>query len=206
MAQKKLDLSVLRGALGVFFICLSIAGVMLSASFYFREQMSSEYSDLQSRFRDISRKYLSVDEEERIISDYLPEFRALYDAGILGSEQRLSWLETLKSAGEEVKPPKLAYEIRAQSVYEPDYPLNTGGFDINVTDMDLSLGLLHEGDLFDVLNILDSKAAGLFSVASCDLSRAARVSNEDILPQSIEANCQLKWFTIDLKGEQELAL
>lgn len=206
MAQKKLDISVLRGALGVFITCLTIAGVMLSASFYFREKMSSEYLDHQARFRDISRKYLSVDEEESIIGEYLPQFRALYDDGILGQEQRLSWLETLKAAGEEIKPPKLAYEIRAQSVYEPDFALNTGGFDINVTDMDLSLGLLHEGDLFDVLDILDKKAAGLFSVSFCELSRSARVSREDALPENIEANCQLKWFTIDLKGERELTL
>lgn len=206
MAQKKLDVSVLRGALGVFIICLTIAGVMLSASFYFREQMSSEYLSNQTRFRDISRKYLSVDEEESIIGEYLPEFRALYDAGILGREQRLSWLETLKAAGEQIKPPKLAYEIRAQSVYAPDYVLNTGGFDINVTDMDLSLGLLHEGDLFEILDILDKRAAGLFSVSSCELSRSARVSREDALPENIDANCQLKWFTIDLKGERELTL
>ena len=206
MAQKKLDISVLRGALGVFIVCLTIAGVLLSASFYFREQMNSEFSAHQTRFRDISRKYLSVDEEERIISDYLPQFRDLYEAGILGKEQRLSWLETLKMAGEEVKPPKLAYEIRAQSVYEPDFPLNTGGFDINATDMDLSMGLLHEGDLFHVLDILDKNAAGLFSVSSCELSRAALVNRERGLPERIEANCQLRWLTIDLKGEQELAL
>ncbi len=105
-----------------------------------------------------------------------------------------------------MKPPKLAYEIRAQSVYEPEFALNTGGFDINATDMDLSMGLLHEGDLFDVLNILDKKAAGLFSVSSCELSRAAIANRERGLAERLEANCQLRWLTIDLKGERELAL
>ena len=206
MAQKKLDIGVLRGALGVFVVCLTIAGVMLAASFYFRQQMSSEYLTNQTRFRDISRKYLSVDEEERIISDHLPEFRALYAGGILGKEQRLSWLETLKVAGEEVKPPKLGYEIRAQTVYEPEFAINTGSFDIHATNMDLTIGLLHEADLFDVLNILEERAAGLFSISECELSRAAITRRGELLPERIEADCQLRWFTVDLRGDQELAL
>ena len=206
MSQKKLDIGVLRGALGVFVICLTIAGVLLAASFYFRQQMSSEYLANQTRFRDVSRKYLSVDEEERIISDYLPQFRALYKQGILGKERRLSWLETLKEAGEEIKPPKLGYEIRAQTDYEPDFAINTGGFDINATDMDLSLGLLHEGDLFDILRTLEDRASGLFSVSQCDLARSTIIEQRATLNGRIEASCQLRWFTVDLKGERELTL
>ena len=206
MAEKKLDIGVLRGALGVFVICFAIAGLMLAASFYFRDQMSREYQTHQTRFRDVSRKYLSVDEEESIIADYLPSFRTLYANGILGQEQRLSWLESLKIAGEQVKPPKLGYDLRAQNDPDMDFPLNTGSFDIHASDMELTMGLLHEKDLFDVLGVIETNAAGLFSVSSCDLSRASLNSRSGELAERIEAICSLRWYTLDLKGERELAL
>lgn len=206
MAKKKLDIGVLHGALGMFAVCLLIAGLMLAASFYFRDQMNREYQSHQMRFRDISRKYLSVDVEERIIAEHLPTFRDLYEQGILGQEQRLSWLESLKIAGDRVKPPKLGYQIRGQTDFESEFPLNTGGFDIHISDMELTMGLLHEGDLFDVLAVLDNNAAGLFSVSNCDLTRANFTSRSKALSERLEAVCELRWFTLDLKGEQELRL
>lgn len=206
MSQQKLDISVLRGALGVFVICLTVAGVMLATSFYFREQMNSQNDLQQTRFRDVSRQYLSVDEDERVIADYLPKFRNLYDHGILGQEKRLNWLETLKIAGDKVRPPKLAYEIHAQKEYFPDYPINKGAFDINASEMDLTLGLLHEGDLFDVLEILNENALGLFSVSACEIYRPDVVASSETIAERIEANCQLRWFTVDLRGERVLEL
>lgn len=206
MSEKKLDIGVLRGALGVFVICFAIAGLMLAASFYFRDQMSGEYQTHQTRFRDVSRKYLSVDEEESIIADYLPAFRTLYANGILGQEHRLSWLESLKIAGEQVKPPKLGYDLRAQDDPELDFPLNTGSFDIHASDMELSMGLLHENDLFGVLDALETNADGLFSVSYCELSRATLSRRSDALAERIEAICSLRWYTLDLKGERELSL
>ncbi|MEM7465345.1 MAG: hypothetical protein AAF387_00505 [Pseudomonadota bacterium] len=206
MAEKKLDISVLRGALGVFVICLVAAGLMLAASFYFRDQMSSEYKTHQARFRDISRKYLSVDEEERIIADYLPEFQHLFDTGVLGQEQRLSWLESLKIAGSEVKLPKLGYEIQAQSEFESELPITTGSFDIRTSDMELNMGLLHEGDLFSVLSVLETNADGLFSVSHCDMKRAGTAARRETISEKIEAVCKLRWYTLDLKGSRELSL
>ncbi|MGR8946408.1 MAG: hypothetical protein ACU84Q_00055 [Gammaproteobacteria bacterium] len=206
MAEKRLDVSVLRGALGVFAICLVIAGLMLAASVYFRDQMSDEYQTHQARFRDVSRKYLSVDEEESIIAEYLPSFRALYAKGILGQERRLSWLESLKFAGEEVKPPKLGYEIRAQNELDHGFPINTGSFDIRTSEMELTMGLLHEEDLFNILAVLDREAAGLFSVSSCELKRAGVTHRSNALAEQIEAICKLRWYTLDLKGDRKLSL
>ena len=206
MTTKKLDIGVLQGALGMFAVCLVIAGLMLAASFYFRDQMSREYHSQQARFRDVSRKYLSVDEEERIIAEYLPRFNSLYEQGILGQEQRLTWLESLKIAGDRIKPPKLGYQLRGQTDFDSDLQINAGGFDIRVSDMELTMGLLHEGDLFSVLDVLDKNASGLFSVSECDLSRANITARSQELSERLEAVCQLRWYTLALKGDQELRL
>ena len=84
MAELRTDWSVLRGALGTFAICLLIAGILLGTSRHFREAMAVDARLHANQFRDISRKYLAVDEEERIIEAYLPTFRTLREHGVIG--------------------------------------------------------------------------------------------------------------------------
>lgn len=206
MAHYKLEWSVLRGAIGVFSICVLLGGTLLSASYYFRQEMQSEYLNHHTRFRDISRKYLAVDEEERIIEQHLPLFVQLYESGILGQEHRLNWLESLRRAGDGIGLPQISYKINAQSVYAPEFPVKLGAFNIYVSEMDLTLGLLHEGDLIRLLDALNRTAEGLYSVSRCDASRVNEGSEFDHTRPTIMAACRLNWFTVDLKGERKLSL
>ncbi len=206
MAQSKVDWTVLRGAISVFLICLLIGGIALGASYYFHEKMETEYRNHHARFRDISRKYLAVDEEERIIESHYPRFAALYRSGILGPEHRLSWLESLRTAGEKIRLPEINYQVNSQSVYIPAFRIDLGAFNIYASEMVLSLGLLHEGDLLGLLNTLDSDAEGLYSVSHCEADRVNEDADFDLMRPAIMAACRLTWFTIDLKGERKLSL
>lgn len=206
MAASKADFAILRGALGVFAMCLLVGGVLVGASYYFREEMATEYRNHHLRFRDVSRKYLAVDDEERIIENAYPEFVRLYEHGILGRELRLSWIEALRRADAAIGLPALDYRISAQKLYEPSFPVNSGAFDIRVSEMNLSLGLLHEGDLITVLNALDTTADGLYSVSRCEAIRVNEFETPDRRRPGIKADCVLQWYTVDLKGERELSL
>lgn len=206
MAQNKVDWAMLRGAIGVFAICLLIGGILLSASYYFREEMATEYRNYQSRFRDVSRKYLAVDDEERIIESAYPDFVNLYEMGILGQERRLSWVESLTKAGEKIKLPEISYQINSQAVYNPEFPVNLGAFDIYVSEMTLSLGLLHEGDLINLFKALDKSAEGIYSVSHCSANRVSGATGSGVERARIVADCRLNWYTVDLKGSRKLSL
>ena len=206
MAQEKIDWIVLRGAVGVFAICLLLSGLLLGASSYFRDEMETEYRNHHARFRDVSRKYLAVDEEERIIEQTYPEFVQLYESGILGPEHRLNWIESLRTAGERLELPDISYRVNSQLVYTPEYPLNLGAFNVHTSEMQLSLGLLHEGDLQSLFNALDRDAKGLYSISRCAASRINEQSEFDPTQPMISATCQLNWYTVDLKGERKLSL
>ena len=95
MGYTRADWSVLRGALGVFVICVLLSVMMLGATHFFGESMASEFRNHHGRFRDASRKYLSVDQDERTIAEYYPAFIDLYRRGIIGDEHRLNWVEVL---------------------------------------------------------------------------------------------------------------
>jgi len=206
MAASKADFAILRGALGVFAMCVLVGGVLVGASYYFREEMATEYRNHQLRFRDVSRKYLAVDDEERIIEHAYPEFVRLFEGGILGHELRLSWIEALRRADKAIGLPALDYRISSQNLYEPQFPVNLGAFDIRVSEMSLAVGLLHEGDLIDLFSALDSTAEGLYSVSRCEAIRVNEFNVQDRTRPTIKADCVLEWFTVDLKGERELSL
>lgn len=204
MPQEKVDWGVLRGAIGAFAICVLLSAIMLGASHFFWQQMNSEYRNHHGRFRDASRKYLSVDEEERIIAEHYPAFVELRRRGVIGKEHRLSWVETLNEAGKAL--PELSYRIDAQAPFVPGFPVGLGAFDINASEMQLSLGLLHEGDLVRLLDDLNRNARGLYSVASCELARDEFGSVLDPAAANLRAECLLEWYTVDLRGEQKLDL
>jgi len=205
MSQNRVDWGVLRGAIGVFAVCLLVGVGLLAASAYFREEMAADFHNHQARFLEVSRKYLAVDDEERIIERTYPEFVALFESGILGQEHRLSWIETLTKAGDRIRLPEIGYRINSQSVYTPDFPVMLGAFDINVSEMTLDLGLLHEGDLFKLLDALDESAEGLYTVSYCEANRVTASGSGTDRPL-IAANCRLNWFTVDLKGARKLSL
>jgi hypothetical protein len=206
MAETKVDWEVLRGALGLFAICFLIGAVVLGASYYFREEMAAEFNTEQARFRDVSRKYLAVDDEERIIAESYPKFVQLYKAGILGQEHRLSWLEALRRGGEQINLPEISYRIKSQDVYVPKFKTKLGAYNIYVSEMQLTLGLLHEGDLMGIFDVLNRDAEGLYSVSKCDAIRTSGQLSFDVNRPTITADCRLNWYTIDLKGERKLQL
>ncbi|HMM74292.1 MAG TPA: hypothetical protein PJ986_01200 [Gammaproteobacteria bacterium] len=197
MAYTRADWSVLRGALGVFASCALLSAIMLGATHFFAEDMASEFRAHHGKFRDASRKYLSVDQDERAIAEHYPHFVDLYRRGVIGDEHRLSWVEALRGAAADLALPALSYDVEAQQPYQPDYPLATGAFDVRVSRMHLSAGLLHEGDLESLLEELARRAEGLYSVRACDLRRSAGEARPGA---RLVADCLLEWYTLELRG------
>jgi hypothetical protein len=206
MASNRVDWSILRSTLVVFVVALAVASGMVSASFYFRQNMEREYQANHAEFREASLKYLAVDDEERIIAQFLPEFQRLYDHGLLGRERRLSWLETLRRAGDANGLPQLVYKLDAQRIATPDFGITLGDYQLYASAMTLNLGLLHEGDLLQLLQTLDREALGQYSVKSCWLKRTSEKIDTASYAANLSADCTLDWWTINLGGERGLKL
>ncbi len=199
MAYTPADWSVLRGAVGLFVICVLLSAIMLGATHLFAGDMASEFRAHHGKFRDASRKYLSVDQDERAIEEHYPRFVELYRRGVIGDEHRLSWVEALRGATDALALPSLSYDIEAQRPYVPDFAANTGAFDLRMSRMHLGLGLLHEGDLERLLDLLARRADGLYSVRACDLKRGAGASRPGA---HLNAECVLEWYTLELRGSR----
>ena len=154
----------------------------------------------------MSRKYLAVDEEERIVKTSYPRFVDLYNHGIIGRESRLSWVETLNRAGERIRLPELRYKVASREAYAPEFPIVTGTYQIYSSTMDLQAGLLHEGDFVALTEFLDREADGLYSISKCTFKRMLPEISMDARKANISAKCDLEWFSINLPGDQEIVL
>lgn len=196
MNSRDIDWKVIQGAIIVFLISLVISVSLVATTWYFKTDMIALYERSKRNFQAISNKYLAIDEEERLIKEYYPRFIELYNTGILGPERRLNWIETLRESGEKIQLPEMRYIINSQTEFEPDFSINSGGFHIYSSIMNLDVDLLHEGDLSHLLEDLDRNALGLFKVSRCKLKRQTDEITENPEKPNISADCELIWFNI----------
>ena len=204
MKRENIDWSWLRGSV-VFFVTAAAVSILLSAGTgYFEKHMEEEYRHSNEQLRAISRRYLAVDKEEELIKKYLPVFIELHKTGLLGKEHRLNWVEVLQDAGEIIQFPSLGYEITAQRLYQPAFPVMPGRYKIFASEMTLDMQLLHEGDLFELLNLLNERGRGLYTVSGCELTRnfVELTNNPEV--GNVAASCVLEWFSVKPTDESEI--
>lgn len=206
MKPEIFDWKLLRGSLIFFLISLCVSTSLVYGGYFFKERMELEFNRANAAFRSISSRYLAVDEEEKLIRSYLPRFIDLYESGMIGNEQRLNWVEVLRAAGDEIRMPSLSYQIESQQVYTPDFPLNMGKYRLYSSKMSLNMQLLHEGDLFRILDELDLHARGNYSLSSCSINQTLTEITDNPDAGNISARCDLQWFTIRLADGRQVEI
>lgn len=204
MRRKDIDWKILRGAISIFMVSIVISTSIIAGSVYFKSEMLFKFNKDNKQFKAISSRYLAVDEEKQLIKEFYPEFLELYKKGFLGREHRLNWIEVLRISGDRIKLPSLSYDIASQNQYVPDYSINTGGFQIFKSTMVLTMDLLHEGDLFRLLEDLDNKALGAYNVSECEFVRVSKELHDNAEQGNILTKCILNWFNIQKSDGSEI--
>lgn len=204
--ESDMDWQVLKLSMIMFSICLLIAGSLIGASYYFNSGMENEFKKSKQLFQSISKRYLDIDEEEQLLLDYYPKFVSLYNDGIIGKEKRLNWIEALRHSGESVNVPSLSYSIESQAEYAPSYSVDYGGFKLYASEMQLVLGLLHEGDLFNLLAELANNAKGLFTVNECSIRQSGNEIKFEKDTVNVSTVCTMQWITINLPDGQNIEI
>ncbi len=198
MGKDKIDWGILKGSIILFCICLIICCSLIGGSYYFNNNLSKQFIQNKSIFQSISRRYLEVDQEEKLLQDYYPQFVKLYSQGIIGREKRLNWIEALRQSGEMAKLPSLNYAIETQEEFTPEFNINYSGYTLYSSSMELNLGLLHEGDFFKLLNYLDKTADGTYTITECTFRMNGNQIRFEKNYANIIASCLLRWITINI--------
>jgi hypothetical protein len=118
-----IEWGMIRGALGALVLAAAIGATLYTAATRFRDAIQVKYSESQEQFQSLTGKYLAMDQEDVIIKEQYPPFVELLRKGVIGTEQRLNWIEVLKQTAAITKIPRLRYEIAAREPFTPDFEL-----------------------------------------------------------------------------------
>jgi len=206
MKRDDLDWPVIKVPATTFIIILLVSLGMVIGSWSFKEDMLSEHKRNKARFTSISQKYLAVDEDERIIRKYYPDFINLYKKGVVGREHRLNWIETLRESSERIKLPGLRYTISSQEKYSPGFNVSLGKFLLYSSTMKLNISMLHEGDLSHLIKDMNEHAEGMFTITECEFTRSNKTLIERRDAANINAECELQWLNIRMSDGTEIKL
>ncbi|MBA5606728.1 hypothetical protein H3H36_15320 [Duganella sp. FT3S] len=138
-------------------------------------------------------RYADADNEKREIRTFQPQFLVMRERGLVGEENRLSWLDAIRRIQEERRLQPISYEIAPQQPVALEPGIASGDYQLHASRMRLHMDLLHELDLFNFLE--DLRARGYFAVQDCAIKRLGANLNQADAP-TLAADCTLNWLTL----------
>lgn len=196
----KVDWLFLRAPIIMLTLALLVAATLIFAAQYFEQSQFERYQKSLSTLRTTHRLYKNIVND----IDLLDQYRALYSgyrsSGLVGDERRLSWIESLESTNKVLMLPTLTYNLLPQEDFKrPGFKVKRG-VDVNSSPMELTIGMLHEEDLFALLEGLRLSIDNLFAVEGCTLIRSSAIGKSlDTKRDNLVARCRIRWVTINAK-------
>lgn len=195
MERHDLDWNWLRSGLvapGVFLLACTLAwGAATAYGSRARATLEGERQSLASL--EAERNDLTDRREAR--RKFARLYKDLSNDGVVGPEHRLAWIQATRDAASELALPYLRYSTGTQRPFEADWLVPGVAAPVLASPMDVQLGLVHEGDLLALLDLLRA-APGLLQVQSCSLEMPVR----DVGPQpdkpNVTGSCQLVMYSI----------
>ena len=152
---------------------------------------------------DEARKRVQQSGDERdTISNYVGPYMALAERGVVGEEQRLSWVDALREANNQAKLFGVEYEVGAQQPYAFAGEAQAGGIPVQQSVMKLKFGILYEDDLLGFFRSLQAQNVGSFSVNQCVLERLTRELSRPSNAPTLRAECDVAWITIPTQNPE----
>lgn len=196
--MNKIDWFYLKRPLITLMVSILVFVLLIVAGFQYEKIKNEEHQKAMSTLRSTHKIYSNMVND----IDLLDQYRSLYSdyksSGLVGKERRLSWIESLESTNEVLRLPTLTYDLNPQEKFlRPGFKTMLG-VAANSSPMELSMGLLHEEDLFALLEGLRLSIRNLFTVESCSINRPSPVSSSlDTKRANLTTNCTIRWVTID---------
>ena len=196
--MNKIDWFYLRRPLIILVVAVLISVAVVVVGYQYEEVQHEEYQTALSTLRSTHKLYSSIVND----IDLLEQYRSLYNeykaSGLVGQERRLSWIESLESTNQVLRLPTLGYSLNPQETFVRPGFLLKRGVSVMSSPMDLNIGLLHEEDMFALLEGLRLSIQNLFTVDSCSISRQKPVGQSlDTRQSNLQSNCSIRWVTIN---------
>ncbi len=196
--MNNVDWQYLKKSLVYLVVAVLFSASIGYAGYYFETDRFDAYQQSVSTLRSTHNLYRNMVNDLDLLEQYRNKFSDYKSSGLVGEERRLSWIESLQSTNEILKLPTLTYNLLPQEKFTR--PGFSGKRDVvvNSSPMELTIGMLHEEDLFAVLEGLRLSIKNLFTVDSCRLNRITGVNiSLDTKRANLQTECVIRWVTIN---------
>lgn len=193
MSFAKTDLAELKWSLGALVTSIVLSAFLVSASNHYLEQARKDLQAAQKQLTDAREKLAAAQSDQENMSTYALEYNALLNRKVIGSEQRLDWLEGLEKLRQQGIVPSFKYTIAPQQGYAPTPSVSPGSFTLYRSPMTLQIEMKHEEQLLSLLNAIRTRLNGWFMLDGCTISR----TGSDIGAVGLlKTECSGGWFTM----------
>jgi hypothetical protein len=196
----KIDWLYLRRPLIMLAVAILFSVGIAMVGYQYEKVQREQYQTALSTLRSTHKLYSDIVKD----IDLLEQYRSLYSeykaTGLVGDERRLSWIESLESTNEVLRLPTLGYSLKPQEKFQrPGFKLKRG-VSVMASPMELTIGMLHEEDLFALLEGLHLSIRNLFTVDSCSINRQGPIERSLATKKSnLQSRCTIRWVTINAK-------
>lgn len=196
--MNRIDWDYLKKPLIIFGVAILVSAALVVAGKHFEEAQHGDYQQAYSSLRATHQRYSDLVNDIGLLDQYRSLYTDYKATGLVGKERRLSWIESLKAANSELRLPTLTYNLHPQETFERPGFKAERGVEVKSSPMDLNMGLLHEEDLFALLENLHLSIESLFTVDSCSLNRDGDIQRSLNTERSnLNGKCTIRWVTID---------
>lgn len=151
----------------------------------------------ENQLRDAKNRFQRSGDERDLIVRHLPPYEGLRKQGLIGPEQRINWLDALRTTNQQARLFGVEYQVSTQQNYPYAQELNAPKLGMAQSVMKLSLQLVHEGELLRFFRQLEAQGAGTFDINECVLERTASPDAPLNAQPNLKAECELAWITLN---------
>lgn len=196
----KIDFIFLKRTLIFFIVSIIFAGTLIVVGMQYEKTQYENYIKGQNKLKGSHRQFKKMVNDIDLLELYTTKFTDYKSTGLVGGERRLSWIESLKSTNSVLKIPKLTYSLLPQEGYIRSGLKPGKNVAVNSSPMELNMSLLHEEDLYALLEGLSTSITNLFTVDRCNFKLIGEVGRSfDTKKANLTTNCVIRWISIDVK-------
>lgn len=190
----------LQKEITVFLISIVIATILIIFSNSWWQTSYDNKVIANNNLTEAKQRYYSAINQKQLLKKFEEQYKKLISSGIVGDEDRLNWVDTIEKITANNRIPYLKYKIdKRQQLKSNEINQKYPGIQLSKSGMSLEMQLLHEGDLYTIINSLHKNAKGLFDIESCAIVRNTTQVESLIDSQTdknFSAKCQLNWYTM----------
>ena len=178
----------------IFLLVMVFSIVIIAVSNSYLEHAYDARESEKRSMRIWKNKINAAKESNKVVGEYESRYKTLLKKNIVGEENRLNWLETIQATANARGLSSVKYNVTSQHLLiDKTGQHQAQGLNVYRSNMIVDMEMAHEGDLFAILNTLEDKAQGLFTVDKCNIEQNVKILKNT---GNMRAHCELGWYTI----------